>query len=103
MILSQNSQLFLPNNSLLGGEFVRDGRVVDGPESGAVLHPAGLALSQHAAVDPRQVLRLHSERERDAAQQPQCQRPGGLTESRQSWPQSRTILEQSVSNQITKS
>ena len=75
---------------------------MDGPEGGAVLHTAGLALSQHALVDPGEIISLHPERQRDAAQQSQCQRPGVNTETRQSWPQLRTVLRQQLIIQLIK-
>ena len=73
---------------------------MDGPEGGAVLHTVGLALSQHALVDPGEIISLHPERQRDAAQQSQCQRPGVNTETRQSWPQLRTVLRQQLIIQL---
>ena len=60
----------LPYYSGLGRQVVRDGRVVDGPEGGAVLQVVPLSLRQDALVDPLKVVNIHSEGEGDAGQQP---------------------------------
>ena len=71
---------------------------MDRPESGAVLNSGALALSQHALVDPGEIISLHSEGEREAGQQPQCQLLGLYTEIRQCFPQLRTILKHQLFN-----
>ena len=66
---------------------------MDGSECTAVLNGIGLTFSQHAFVDPLQIVDISSQGERYAGQESQCELSRVSAQVCEGRPQLRTILQ----------
>ena len=66
---------------------------MDGSECSAVLNGIGLTFSQHAFVDPLQIVDINSQGERYAGQESQCELSRVSAQVGEGRPQVRTVLQ----------